>query len=438
MNILMESLWADEAYSALVMRSSFGEMVGLLLNNMHHVPFYYFLGFVWGRIFGFSEISLRSMSLLFLLVGMIFVFLLVKHITKNKSLAVLTGVLVFFVPFVNYYGFEARMYTLLILLSLASTYFFITKKIVFYAVSSVLLLYTHYFGVLFILGQFCWYLIEKLNKRNTKPFVGIRPFVVLAILFAPWFYVFVTQRLAIPDSTWLSTPSLSDVRRVLEILLTGNPTQLLRSISSGLVVLALLAVDWKNLPRKVVALWVIFFSPVFSSFILSFIIEPIFYERYLITLAAGFAVLLAISIKRRYVFLLVLLTILNGYLSVNQFFSQFRPETREAVNYVLQNLKPEDKVIYCGVISNNLFVGRYYGLEAPIYTKETIPYFLSESMIRPQDVISKPPMTTGRLFVMTSDNFLDCDISDLMIDDVKHFFGVSVVSGRYIENMTKN
>jgi uncharacterized membrane protein len=111
MNIFTESFWADEAFSALVMKLPFGKMIQILMGDVHP-PFYYLLGSVWGKLFGFSEVSLRSLSFLFLIATTYVAYLISKSITNNKKLSILCGLAVFLIPFVNYNGFEARMYTL--------------------------------------------------------------------------------------------------------------------------------------------------------------------------------------------------------------------------------------------------------------------------------------------------------------------------------------
>ena len=80
--LLTESFWADEAFTALVMKMPVGDIWNVLLGDVHP-PFYYYFGALWGRLFGFSEISLRLASFIFLLGACFFVYKIGKEICHN-------------------------------------------------------------------------------------------------------------------------------------------------------------------------------------------------------------------------------------------------------------------------------------------------------------------------------------------------------------------
>jgi len=60
-----QSLWIDEATSALVTRMSLVDLFGKFLPGDFHPPFYYLLLKFWSNLFGSSEVALRSLSILF-------------------------------------------------------------------------------------------------------------------------------------------------------------------------------------------------------------------------------------------------------------------------------------------------------------------------------------------------------------------------------------
>src|SRR5258705_3967471 len=56
-----KSLWLDEAYSVLVAKQHFSEML-VSLRHDTHPPLYYLLLSIWTKLFGDVEIALRSLS----------------------------------------------------------------------------------------------------------------------------------------------------------------------------------------------------------------------------------------------------------------------------------------------------------------------------------------------------------------------------------------
>src|SRR3990167_2729194 len=98
-----ESLWLDEATTALVSKMSFVEIFTKFLPNDFHPPFYYLFMKYWVNIFGYSEISLRLPSVIFALLT---VYLVYKMFGKIAAILLATAPLLF------YYAQEARMYSL--------------------------------------------------------------------------------------------------------------------------------------------------------------------------------------------------------------------------------------------------------------------------------------------------------------------------------------
>src|SRR5574340_131093 len=60
-----QSLWLDEATTALVAKFSLTDIFSKFLPTDFHPPFYYLLIKYWTSVFGYSEIVLRIPSLVF-------------------------------------------------------------------------------------------------------------------------------------------------------------------------------------------------------------------------------------------------------------------------------------------------------------------------------------------------------------------------------------
>ena len=160
-----------------------------------HPPLYYLLLKIWTFVFGCTESGLRSFSLFTSLISLIFFSKIIKLITgeKNNIYTLLLAVSPFFV----YYSIEARSYSLYFLLATITIYFALkhlttplknqkSTYIILAGLFSILLIYTHYYGVFIylilaiIIGVKCF---EK--ETFYKSIILLIPL----ILFLPWFYI---------------------------------------------------------------------------------------------------------------------------------------------------------------------------------------------------------------------------------------------------------
>jgi hypothetical protein len=193
------SIWLDEAITAQVSQSG---IIGIILNRAQtgiHPPFYFILIYFWTRIFGCSETSLRSFSLIF---GVLSIPLLYKLVNKicDRATAIISSLLFSLSPFLIYFSQEARMYplfTFLALLSLNYVYDLVSRKfskknLIKILIINSLLLYTHFFSSLLILAENIFiFITQKKNFKNIKSWL-ITQFIIL-IIFSPWIYVILTR-----------------------------------------------------------------------------------------------------------------------------------------------------------------------------------------------------------------------------------------------------
>src|SRR3989344_8750091 len=115
------ALWHDEAFSALLIRMPFSEMMHRIGLDVHP-PFYYWLLDIWAEVFGQSLYSLRGFSVFFGAATVFMIYLLIKKLTQKNYLALGAAALLAVNPFHIQYSLEARMYTLGTFLIAASTW----------------------------------------------------------------------------------------------------------------------------------------------------------------------------------------------------------------------------------------------------------------------------------------------------------------------------
>lgn len=434
MKLLTESLWADEAFSALIMKMPLKEINRILFSDVHP-PFYYYLGALWGKLFGFSEVSLRSLSLLFLLGTSYISYLLVKRISKDKFASILASLMVLLVPFVNYYGFEARMYTLLTFLSLLSIYYFLGKRKKLLVFTNTFLIYTHYFGVFVIVAESFLELFESFKKKNFKEAVKKQiPYLITLLLYSPWLVTLLKQTQRVGETYWLSSPDSGEIVRVFTHLLSGGLPNTYQLAGAIVVILLLAVVNWKKVDRDVYRLIFIFlFAPV-VSLLISLISTPIFFERYLITFTVGVILILNITTIRLLRPILLLILFVFGYFSFNTLTQGSRQGIREAVIFAKQNMNEDDLMITYGDISNHIFESRYYGLKTPLYSVNTLPSYMGIGLIEEGDIIDKAPSVKGNLLILTDYYPEFIYIPGYKMGNYKDFNGVNIVWAKYDKN----
>ncbi|NVO20252.1 MAG: glycosyltransferase family 39 protein [Bacteroidetes bacterium] len=161
-----------------------------------HPPLYFILLKVWALCFGYSELALRSFSLLCGLLSIIMLYALVKDNYKGKYLAWAILLLVIFNPFLFYYFTEARMYAFAFLLATISYKYWIKymkhKRIksfdlLWFIVFSSALLYTHYYGLFFFLVLAFW---DTLKNGFT---IKLIYYAIPILIFSPWTLVIKIQ-----------------------------------------------------------------------------------------------------------------------------------------------------------------------------------------------------------------------------------------------------
>ncbi len=105
-----QNIWFDENYSIILAKQPVGELLRLTGVDAHP-PLFYLMLKIWGSIFGWSELALRSMSALLAAATVGIVALLLRRLfTVRVALVVLP--LLIIAPFWLRYGFEVRMYAL--------------------------------------------------------------------------------------------------------------------------------------------------------------------------------------------------------------------------------------------------------------------------------------------------------------------------------------
>jgi uncharacterized membrane protein len=250
-----QSLWNDEGTSVALAARSLNTITRSAANDIHP-PLYYYLLHLWIKLFGSSELSVRSLSALLgtLVVLLTYAFSRATTATlfatdTGTRIAMLAALFSALSPFEIYYSQETRMYMLSAFLGALSMHTFLRLlahwqeqgegadrhrsllraclPAAAYTTATVLLLYTHYLTASIIVVQnlafLCWCLTDP--HRHTdggRLAVALRWGAVQAVVAAaylPWIWVVAEQLRAWPaisESMQVAT-LLRDLLRVLSL-----------------------------------------------------------------------------------------------------------------------------------------------------------------------------------------------------------------------------
>jgi len=436
LTLLNESLWGDEGFSALAVMKPFGEMLGVVMRDTAP-PGFYVVGYLWTRMFGSGEIALRSLSLLLMIGAAIFAGLIVKEITKNKWQAGLVGLLAFLSPFTFTFAFEWRMYALLTFATLGSIYFFIARKWKWYVVMTVLALYTHHLALFTVAVQGLWFLVDELDesgkwtkKKIIKAIKHIWPFWLVVLLYIPWLYPMYLQTTRVQGAGfWLKPPKMVEVIGLMGRFLTGGVDKQSQLLAGGLVLVLLIGKKWKKVGKRWLEVFLMVIAPVVFSVIVSYLVTPVFYDRYLLSVVVGIAALIGMGTRKWLVPVMIILVVIYGMGSYQKFVNPKKRPFREMVQEVKSKLQEGDYLLNYNGSAHHIWETKYYGIGAPIYVPEgELPLYVGTAQMTDEDTVKRVPEETKRLVVITSEPVEKVEIEEpWQVEEVTDFGSIRAI-----------
>lgn len=370
---LNQSLWLDEAIGAIVVKSlSYQQIISQFMKGDNHPPLYYLALKVWSSLFGYSEIALRSLSIIFGIGTILLVYLIARELfKKDKFLVAISIIFLATSPLHIYYSQEARMYIMagffasLAILSFLKTFYEGTKTVwwLIFAASLPLIMFSDYMPV-FLLSVFWLYglIVKKGRSWWPKFFLSHLLLLIFGLIWLPVFLIQVrTYAIQVANfPAWKSVAGgatlkqlgLVWVKFVLgRISFADKPLYylLITIVSVPFVfVLSKSAHLWKK--AKILWFWLVI--PISLGFIASLWFPAFIYFRYIYVLPA-FYLLLAWGIgalKNRTLKMilvgLVLAINIGSWLIYAAGPSQQRENWRGATSFLCQNLKKNEIVLF--------------------------------------------------------------------------------------------
>ncbi|MFN8489189.1 MAG: glycosyltransferase family 39 protein [Caldilineaceae bacterium] len=308
-----QELRGDEAFGYFFSLRTFNDIVQstLALKEPHPVASY-FVQKIWLNWAGQSEFALRFISVWFGTLAIALLYRLGRRLDLSKPGSLVAMLLLAVSPYAIWHSQDARMYSMSLALTLASTWLAVEwlqkqrwPQTVAYLGVSWLALHTHYFSVFVLAAQAVFVLRRALVLPRLRftimPWLGLQG--MLAVLYLPW----VTQAGGIlrgyggngDSPTWNAA-----LARALSVFAVGETVPVSQRMGWALLAGVLLLLGgWQLLHNGETgrrALWLLTLYlaiPLLATWY-SATQRPLFNERYLIAAAPPFYLLIAALLER--------------------------------------------------------------------------------------------------------------------------------------------
>lgn len=301
----------DEVFSVEAARGTLAQTVSVALHDVHP-PLYYLLLHAWIKMFGTSELSVRTLSILAALL-----FLLTTWRLASRLLPAWLAGFVLFVcatsPLFVYYGQQARPYAFIAVFSTLSLFLLLRAhdcpsshtRSLLYGLCCAALMYTQYLAVLLLVPQFISLLLSSPRRHARTLVYGFAG----TALVGPWALATGPHLLAGNSEGigWITRPTLLDLWDFyigifgwLPIRHAGTVLIVLTGIALSSLILTSGRAGWS---RLILVASVAALPPVVLFVVSSYATASLWGTRQLIG-SAGFAVLLlglGLSLHRRWV-----------------------------------------------------------------------------------------------------------------------------------------
>jgi len=378
LNLLMKgfylssnSLAGDEPFSVYHAQMDVLSIIHLLSEGNNPPLYEIFLHF-WIHLFGISEFAVRLPSLIFSSITLIYIYKIGRDFL-NSRIALYSSLIFIFSNYHILFAHEARVYSLLGLLTTMSMYVFmgllkhccnrkitlphakneLRLKILALIIVNTLLIYAHYFGFFVLFLQFLFFISNR--HRITTYWRGLLLVTSALILtYIPNIPTFLNRFFqSSQEGTWVEPPDGIESIYNLLCQICNAPVVTVCVISILIFSFVKYIITKKrngqNRPFfQLVFLWSLFI--LFFMYVMSFSI-PMFIDRYLMPSAVGFCLLLGIALDyifstTKYIYLIPIVNIILLMATVKPNITNKR-SVYEMVKYIKEIKDTNTLLIIC-------------------------------------------------------------------------------------------
>mgnify|MGYP001053484203 CR=1 FL=1 len=303
-----QSLWFDEVDVVVRAQRPLDQVLHTFVQQGENGPLYNLMLALWIRVAGISEIAVRFPSAVAGTLAIPLIYLLGRRVA-GSTVGLLAAGLLAISPYHVWYSQEAKMYSIVVLLALASTYTFVAalqtnERLwwVAYVVVTSLMFYTHVVTVLVFVAQSLYAVLTYRSWRGREKSWLVAaaaltlPYVPIAIWAAKVVGLTNTQ-----VATWQPPVALWDAIQIFGIKFAINRYNMTQQVRAELLyaVLAgigILAFAWLN---RRTHWWLLFTSltvvPILGLWLVS-IRQSVFSDRYGIVALPAYLLLIAVAV----------------------------------------------------------------------------------------------------------------------------------------------
>lgn len=426
-----QSLWLDESINVLAAKElNFWEFISKYPIGDFHPPLYFGLLWIWGRLFGFSELSVRMPSVILGVATVYLTYLLGKKWFSQKT-GIIAAILISTAPLHVYYSQEARMYSLAAF-SVALSFFAFTKvlekrkHIFFYSLSLGLVLYSDYLPFLILPVQFIYVLLAE-RKRLNDFLIG---FGVGILTVFPWLLIFPEQLIngrqtAVNVPNWakvvggsnFSNLALVAVKSVFgRISFENKIIYMSFSVLSIGVYGGVILNGFRRFKKELmlISLWLVF--PVLTAFVISFFIPVLSYFRMIFILPALYLLVAwgLINLPKKPFHILTFILLLVNFLSLFIYYTNPKFQREDWKGLVTLINSQEDKKNLAVLFENDNLPApfRYYNPDTVFATGALKSFPANKS----EDIIDTNQTLSGKSRILLVDYLVEISDSNRLVD----------------------
>ena len=391
LNIFHSNLWFDESYSVAIAKHSFSEIWSIGANDVHPILYYFVLHIV-GMLTNYNIIALRLVSFLPLAILGILGY---THIRKDfgYKTGIIFSFLILFLPVSAEYAGEIRMYSLGMLLgTIMAIYAYRIyrgqdniKNFVIFGINSLLVSYTHYYGLMLAgivnLLLFVYYIKNRKTKKE-----GLKRFFITAviqvILYLPWLMSFLKQLQGVSKGFWITLSFPGTLIEILSMQFTGSLKNTIGLILALFIFAYTIFVyikyvrkTKKEIETKSVIISIsIYIAIILIALIISLCIQSILLYRYLLIPTGLLIFTLAFIISRdtnryRIITVCIIILLMSIISNIGLIKNNYDSSNINYLKYIQNNIKEEDLILYSDAISGAV-VSTYFDNQSYFYDKQ--------------------------------------------------------------------
>jgi uncharacterized membrane protein len=207
--IKYEGIGLDEPFSIYVSQFDLSAIVSYL-NEGNNPPLYEVFLHFWTNIFGIEAKAVRIPSTIFSCLTAVMIYKIGRQFFSLRT-GLIAAILFTFSNHQMFFAHEARVYPMFMFLTCMSMFFFLKiinseknkRTIIGFIVSSILLVYAHYFGVIVLGIQLLSILfIDEIRSKQLKSFLKL--YGIISLLYLPQLVVLGKRFfISASEGTWL-------------------------------------------------------------------------------------------------------------------------------------------------------------------------------------------------------------------------------------------